>query len=118
MRKPRVSDERFYTTVTEELEKGAIIPGLRVKANGVDTHAQALYLKYRVAQLVQQENDARRTETEKQSLRKSQERAADLALQAARAKAEGLTSVHFILLGLLCLVFGLIIWKSCYRKER
>lgn len=115
MKKPSVSDERFYTTVTEELEKGAIVPGLRAKAfaeaNGVETHAQALYLKYRVAQLVQQENDARRSEIEEQALRKSQERAADLAMQATRAKAEGLTSVHFILLGLLCLVFGLIIWK-------
>ncbi len=115
-----MSDERFYTTVTEELEKGSIIPGLRAKAfaeaNGVETHAQALYLKYRVAQLVQQENDARRTETEEQAFRKSQERAANLALQAARAKAEGLTSVHFILFGLLCLVFGLIIWKLLYER--
>lgn len=68
MKKPTVGDERFYTAVAEELEKGAIIPGLRAKAFaeaiGVETHAQALYLKYRVAQLVRQENDARRTETE------------------------------------------------------
>ncbi|WP_201017848.1 hypothetical protein [Pseudomonas cichorii] len=110
-----MSDERFYTAVVEELETGAIIPGLRAKAfaeaNGVETHAQALYLKYRVAQLVQQESDVQRTETEEQALRKSQEWSANLASQAARAKAEGLTSVHFILLGLMCLIVGLFIWK-------
>jgi hypothetical protein len=115
MRKPSINDEHFYAIVAEELEKGAIIPGLRAKAfaesNGVEPHAQALYLKYRVAQLVQQESDARRTKTEEQALRKRQEWAADVALQAARAKAEGFTLIHFILVGLLCLVFILIIFK-------
>lgn len=115
MRKSRLSDERFYNAVAEELDKGVISPGLRAKAfadaKGVEAYAQALYLKYRVTQLVQQENDARRDKAEEQMLRKSQEWAADLDLQAARAKAEGFTSIHFILLGLPCLVLGLIIWK-------
>jgi hypothetical protein len=66
MRKQSVSDERFYTAVAEELEKGVIIPGLRAKAfaeaNGVEPHAQALYLKHRVAQLVQQDIEARETQ--------------------------------------------------------
>lgn len=88
-----MNDERFYNAVTEELERGVIVPGLRAKAfaeaNGVETHAQALYLKYRVAQLLQQENDARRTETEKLALRKGQERAADLAAQAAKQRLRG-----------------------------
>ncbi|NNA04603.1 hypothetical protein [Pseudomonas lundensis] len=115
MKRSSVNDERFYAIVAEELDRGTIIPGLRAKAfaeaNGVENHAQALYLKYRVAQLVQQEIEILRSMTEEQSLRKNQERVAEVAAQVARAKAEGLTSVHFILLGLLSLVVGLTIWK-------
>lgn len=115
MKKPSVNDERFFDTVAEELNKGTIIPGLRAKAfaeaNGVENHAQALYLKYRVAQLVQQEIEVRRVQAEAEIQRRSQERAAEVAAQEARAKAEGLTSVHFILFGFLSLIFGLIIWN-------
>lgn len=115
MKKSNVNDERFFTTVVGELDKGIIIPGLRAKAfaeaNGVENHAQALYLKYRVAQLVQQEIDALRSMIEEQALRKSQEHAAEVAAQVIRAKAEGLTLVHLILLGLFSLVVGSIIWK-------
>ncbi|QHC91344.1 hypothetical protein [Pseudomonas chlororaphis] len=115
MKKPSVNDDSFYETVADELNKGTIIPGLRAKAfaeaNGVETLAQALYLKYRVAQLVQQELDQRRTQAEAETQRKNQEWATEVAAQEARAKAEGLTSIHFILLGLLCLIFGLVIWN-------
>lgn len=115
MKKPSVSDERFFAIVAEELDKGIIIPGLRAKsfaeANGVENLAQALYLKYRVAQLVMQEIEALRNFSEEQARRKNQERAAEVAAQAVRAKTEGLTLVHLILIGLLSLVVGSIIWK-------
>jgi len=110
-----VKDERFFEIANDELKAGRIRPGLRAKAfsdaNGEESRAQALYLKYRVAQLVQEELEERRVKAEAGTQRKKQERAAEEVAREARAKAEGLTSVHLILIGLVTLIFSLIIWK-------
>jgi hypothetical protein len=121
-----VKDERFFEIASDELNAGKIRPGLRAKAfsdaNGEESRAQALYLKYRVAQLAQEEQEERRVISNAEAQRKKEERAAgEISRRArtqaeefareARAKAEGLTTVHYILIGLLTLVFSLIIWK-------
>jgi hypothetical protein len=110
-----VKDERFFEIASAEIRAGTIRPGLRAKAfsdaNGEENRAQALYLKYRVAQLVQEELEARQAEAEAKTQLKQQARDAEEAARQAHASAEGLMSVHYILLGLLILVFSLIIWK-------
>jgi hypothetical protein len=54
-----MNDERFYADVVEELRLHGPVPGLWAKAyaeaNGNKPQAEALYLRYRVEQLVQAE---------------------------------------------------------------
>jgi hypothetical protein len=57
-----MNDEHFYAAVVEELRLHGPIPGLWAKAyaeaNGNKQQAEALYLRYRVEQLVQVERAA------------------------------------------------------------
>ncbi|WP_454865485.1 hypothetical protein [Pseudomonas hormoni] len=110
-----MKDERFFEMASAELRAGTIRPGLRAKAfsdaEGEENRAQALYLKYRVAQLVQEELEMRQAEDAAKKQRKKQERDAGETARKEQVEAEGLTLVHFILIGLLTLIFGLIIWK-------
>lgn len=110
-----MKDERFFEIASAELKAGTIKPGLRAKAfsdaEGEENRAQALYLRYRVAQLIQEEMEVHQAEAAAKKQRQQQERDAGEAIREEQAKAEGLTQVHCILIGLLILIFGLIIWK-------
>lgn len=110
-----MSDEQFYELVAEELKRGSYISGLYAKAfseaNGVKSHAEALYIKYRVAQLVEQH----RSNVRNQAKTKSQQKANAAPREvdaAARADADRLTSAHYISLALLFIVASIIIFLS------
>ena len=110
-----MKDERFFEIASAELKAGTIRPGLRAKAfsdaEGEENRAQALYLKYRVAQLIREDLEMRQAEAAAKKKRQKQERDAGEAARKEQAEAEGFTQVHCILFGLLTLIFGLIIWK-------
>jgi hypothetical protein len=107
-----MQDERLYQQVVQELQEQGPKPGLWAKAfaesNGNDAQAKALYLRYRVAQLEEFERG------ESQVREAAEEaRARDIYLREERerkerAKAEGITPIHVILVG-LPIVFLLIL---------
>ncbi|MDF3867841.1 hypothetical protein P3W53_25475 [Pseudomonas denitrificans (nom. rej.)] len=110
-----MSDEQFYELVAEELKRGNYISGLYAKAfseaKGVKSHAEALYIKYRVAQLVEQH----RSNMRNQARAKSQQKANAASREAdatAKEDADHLTGAHYISLVLLFIVVSIIIFLS------
>ena len=82
-------DERFYEEVARELQEKPMNPGLWTKAfaemGGDDAKARALYIKYRVAQLAEEERVANLSHAEKAMLK---ERAIREASEKAFKKKE------------------------------
>lgn len=108
-----MNDEHFFEIASDEIKSGRIRPGLRAKAfsdaRGDGPLAQALYLKYRVAQLVQEERQGLRAKAQEEKQNKRQEQTVEETEQQARAKEEGLTSMHVILLGLFAMLIAAVI---------
>lgn len=110
------SDEHLYAFVTDELRRSGPIPGLWAKAfaeaEGIEHRAQALYLRYRVEQLAYAEAEAlRATQAEIQATQiVEQER--EEAERQVRAKVEGFTPVHGILIGLVLLFLVLFVLRA------
>lgn len=100
-----MNDERLYAKVAEELQHHGANAGLWAKAyaesNGVESLAKAIYLRYRVAQLARAE--CQFLEAETAAIVEQNRRVADLeeAKRKIRAKVEGITPIHIVLLGLI-----------------
>jgi ABC-type Na+ efflux pump permease subunit len=114
-----MDDERFYEAVAEEISNGIYKQGIRTKAfaeaDGVESKAQALYIKYRVAQLIEQaslEKKARELEAAEQRKRDIAEKQAK---EAADAASEGIVPVHVIVFVLI--VVFLVSFASALIKH-
>lgn len=83
------SDDKFYEEVARELQDKPMAAGLWTKAfaemGGDDAKARALYIKYRVAQLAEEERVANMSHAEKEIIK---ERAAREANEKALKKKE------------------------------
>jgi hypothetical protein len=100
----KMHDEHYYEQVVEELRVLGPKAGLWAKAfaeaSGSDTEATALYLRYRVEQIADSERQrvtrgkAEEDERAKQEYFQAEEERKKLA------KAEGVTPIHIILIGL------------------
>jgi flagellar basal body-associated protein FliL len=107
------NDGKFYEKVARELQEKPMVPGLWTKAfaetGGDDAKARALYIKYRVAQL----SETNQQQLEEARLAKHQQEKQRLdAIETAKRKAR--SNLHriahallFIICLLLVLVFGL-----------
>lgn len=108
-------DERYYEQVVEELRRFGPRSGLWAKsfaeANGDDAKAKALYLRYRVDQIKHeaaiQAELAAQAEAERQKTKWQHEEKERNLL----AKAEGVTPIHIILLGLPILMLILVFFR-------
>lgn len=110
------NDEHLYAFVTDELRRSGPIPGLWAKsfaeAEGVEQRAQALYLRYRVEQLAYAEAEAQRAKKAEILARQLADREREEADRQERARAEGFTPIHGILLGLVLLFLVLFILRA------
>jgi hypothetical protein len=103
-----MNDEHLYAEVADELRNHGPVAGLWAKAfaesNGVESEAKALYLRYRVAQLAEAERKVfeaqKSADAEMQRLIFEREEIA----RKAQAKAEGITPIHLVLLGLILIM--------------
>ena len=103
-----MNDEHLYAKVADELRNHGSIAGLWAKAfaesNGVESEAKALYLRYRVAQLAEAERQVfeaqKSADAEIQRLYVEREEIE----RKAQAKAEGITPIHLVLLGLMLIM--------------
>jgi hypothetical protein len=111
-----MDDLHLYERVAEELKRQGPHPGLWAKAfadsNGDKARAEALYLRFRVAQLAAIERanaDAERKGREELGRavfeREEMER-------RARAKAEGLTPIHWLLIALMTSFIVLLLLRA------
>ena len=85
----KAEDVKFYEEVARELQEKPMSPGLWTKAfaemGGDDAKARALYIKYRVAQLAEEERVANMSHAEKEIIK---ERAAREVNEKAAKKKE------------------------------
>lgn len=100
-----MSDLHLYDRVAEELRHQSPQLGLWAKAfaesHGDKAHAEALYLRLRVAQLAEIERTASEVERKvRAELARAIAERAEMERQA-RAKAEGLTPIHWVLITLM-----------------
>lgn len=76
----KANDEKFYEAVARELQEKPMSPGLWTKAfaemGGDDAKARALYIKYRVAQLAEEERVANLSHAEKALIKERADREA------------------------------------------
>ena len=104
-------DEKFYEEVARELQEKPMVPGLWTKAfaemGGDDAKARALYIKYRVAQLAEEERVANLTHAEKVMMK---ERAAREVNEKALKKKEEERRI-------LIQPFTFELFKKEYRRE-
>jgi hypothetical protein len=104
-------DVKFYEEVARELQEKPMVPGLWTKAfaemGGDDAKARALYIKYRVAQLAEEERVANMSHAEKEIIKK---RATREACEKARQKKEEERRI-------LIQPFTFEIFKKEYRRE-
>lgn len=105
-----MNDERLYAKVAEEVQQRGPNTGLWAKAyaesNGVESQAKALYLRYRVAQLAESERQAVEAEAVSQAELRRHAAEREEEKRKLRARAEGITPIHLVLLGLI--VFFLV----------
>lgn len=110
-----MKDERFYEIASAEVEAGKIRPGLRAKAfsdaRGEENRAQALYLKYRAAQLAQEESQTRQALTKAQKQRKKHDIGVRETSREILAEDENFTLAHVVSLVLFASIVGIAIWK-------
>ncbi|MFM2006344.1 MAG: hypothetical protein RLZZ09_1999 [Pseudomonadota bacterium] len=124
-----MNDEHLYEQVAEELSQNGPHAGLWAKAfaesDGVESKAKALYLRYRVEQLAKVERDRlkqlAKTEREARLAEEAAILKRDLSNfereeneRKARAKAEGITPIHFVLLGLIALFVTMAIIQGIH----
>ena len=76
-------DEKFYEEVARELQEKPMVPGLWTKAfaemGGDDAKARALYIKYRVLQLEEEQRRIEREMIKKLKIEQETRRQADRA---------------------------------------
>lgn len=114
-----MQDEHLYEQVVQELCTQGPKPGLWAKSfaetNGNDIQTKALYLRYRVAQLKEFERELLEKENK---IKEEQQQNTYLNEELQRkklAKAEGITRVHIILIG-LPILFALLILLRYFRS--
>jgi hypothetical protein len=111
-----VDDLYLYDRVADELRNRGAHPGLWAKAfaesGGNKPQAEALYLRYRVAQLAAAELAA--DEAGRQINERVQRTAAerDEAERRERAKSEGLTPIHWLLISLGAFFIILLVLRA------
>lgn len=110
-----MDDEKFYEQVSEEVKKGIIMPGLQAKAfseaNGMEPQAQALYIKYRAKQLIEQHRSLKKNQAKAEHER-SKKHTFEGEANIASGTDERLTAAHFIALGVFFLIIGVILVPS------
>ena len=111
-----MNSERFYAMVTEELRSAGPIAGLWAKAfaesEGNESKARALYLRYRAEQLATAESSAilaRQAAREAEHVAELQREEAE---RGERAKVEGFTPIHGVLIGLAILILILFVFRA------
>ena len=79
----KAGDDKFYEEVARELQEKPMVPGLWTKAfaemGGDDAKARALYIKYRVLQLEEEQRRIERETIEKLKIEQETRRHADRA---------------------------------------
>lgn len=110
-----MDDLHLYDRVADELRRDGPQAGLWAKAfaecEGEKSRAEALYLRLRVAQLAASELAAAEAErAQREQLQREAAERLELERQA-RAKAEGLTPIHLLLIGLIAFFLILIAFR-------
>lgn len=111
-----MNDERYYEQVADELRVYGPRAGLWAKsfaeANGDDSKAKAIYLRYRSKQIAAEEQIREKQESliEEERLRKEWQNEEEA--RKLRAKLEGITPIHIILVGLPLLFLILLVFRS------
>ena len=112
-----MTDERFYEIASEEIKSGLVRPGLRAKAfsdaNGDEGRSQALYLKYRAAQLAQEDKDRSRAqrEAERALSRRSRTGQGVNDLDVTRIDGQVSDTPRIFVFVVIVLIVGVIVWK-------
>lgn len=113
-----MTDERFYEIASDEIKSGLVRPGLRAKAfsdaNGDEGRSQALYLKYRAAQLAQEDKEQRRAQREAEralSSRRSRTSQDVTDLDVEQIEAQVSDTPRIFVFVVVVLIVGVVIWK-------
>lgn len=113
-----MQEELLYERVVQELHESGPKPGLWAKAfaesNGNDTQAKALYLRYRVVQLEEQERNILEAQVIEKMERKKKAYLLEEQERKKLAKLEGITAIHMILIGLPVLFIILFVLRHFY----
>lgn len=109
-----MTDERFFEIASEEIKAGVVRPGLRAKAfseaDGNEARSQALYLKYRAAQLEQADKEVRRSQRETERA-KSKRGQGTTDFQVKRIDDQVSDTPRVFVFLVAVLIVGVIVWK-------
>jgi hypothetical protein len=111
-----MDDERLYSIVVKELKSNGPIPGLWAKAfaeaNGIESQAKALYLRYRVAQLALAESEAVAVREAEQLAFRTAESLREREARQAISEEQGFNPILGVLGSLIVLIVVLMLVRA------
>lgn len=117
---PRMSDQRYYEIVAQELQRRFIRPGLWARAvaetGNEGATARALYIRFRVEELVQEEQaeeaQRRASEERQQEIQEEQKRAHEVRATSQPPPKRNTPDWVYIMVGIIVVWLAVFIWKN------